>query len=604
MNKKLWLGFYIASFLLFLLAALVVGVVLLLQMDQVAQFSEQTLTLIIALGVLLYLQFVVVQTVYNFVILAKMWGAIQDGVTPITVGKAIGFLFIPFFNLYWIFVAWGGFPTHYNNFIERHQLNAPRLTSAVFTLFPLMILLTGILVLPLLAMPLVFAFVISGTCDAVNELKAAVEEKQTGVVNQVRREPKPKSKLVPAMVAAAIIVPFFLFAAFGVFAVWNMNPKATDAEVPETVGKFKRNYSSAYGSVFGLRSEYSATYKLPDEKGTSDYISYRMIDFTRESDADSRLKRGSYCSDAAKKEGAIKDKNGSQIGEFVLCEGKRLYSKIKNRYVSVDGGYSKFGLNDLVEFFTNLPYNENVDAADLTAALKGSSSTVTTLPKTGGSQVNTVSSGEKADFALTADEFFKDTGGYGATKNREKYAGKTIEISGRYYALYNTGESGTLHAGKNTVNLKIAPDSQSGVASLKTNQRVAFKCRAEGSYSLSLENCLLTSAADALSADDKPDFTFTAQEFYNQVDGNQSYEAKSKKMELYAGKIIELTGKVKQIGNDRHFLEIADMRWITCKPDEENAGQFAALTAGQEVKFKGIGSRTSSWLEHCLVVSP
>jgi hypothetical protein len=44
MNKKIWVGFYLASFLLFLLAALIVGFVLLLQMDSVMRFSEQALT--------------------------------------------------------------------------------------------------------------------------------------------------------------------------------------------------------------------------------------------------------------------------------------------------------------------------------------------------------------------------------------------------------------------------------------------------------------------------------------------------------------------------------------------------------------------------------
>lgn len=384
MNKKIWVGVYVASFLLFLAATLVVGLILLLQMDNVVRFSEQTLPLVLALGVLAYVQFVVIQTIYNFAILAKMWGAIQDGQTPISAGKAIGFLFIPFFNIYWIFVAWGSFPTHYNNFIERRQLNAPRLTSGVFSLFPIMILLAGIFVLPLLAMPLVFTFVIARTCEAVNELKAATEEKQSGVVQRERREPKPKSKFIPAAVAAAVIVFLFLFAGFSVFALKNMNPKATDAEIPQTVGKFRRGYANTYGSVFGLRSEYSAVYKLSGEEAGGNSLYYRMIDFTRPSEAAERLKKFSYCSNSAKKEGTIKDKNGSQIGEFVLCGSNQFYALVKNRYVSVDGGnYAAFNLNDVIEFYANLPFNSNVDTADLATTLKTSPSTATTLPKSG-----------------------------------------------------------------------------------------------------------------------------------------------------------------------------------------------------------------------------
>jgi hypothetical protein len=373
MNKKIWVGVYVASFLLFLAATLAVGLILLLQMDQAAEFRYETVSLAFALGVLAYFQFIIVQAVYNFAILAKMWGAIQDGQTPISIGKAIGFLFIPFFNVYWIFVVWGSFPTHYNNFIERQRLNAPRLTSGVYSLFPLMILLTGIFVFPLLAMPLVFAFVIARTCDAVNELKAANEEKQTGIVR----------KLVPAMVAAAVIVPLFLFAGFSVFALRNMNPKATAAEIPETVGKFRRGYSNTHGSVFGLRSEYSAVYKLSGKETGGGSLYYRMIDFTRPTEAVERLKKFSYCSNSPKKEGVIKDKNGNQIGEFVQC-GNQFYALVKNRYVSVDGGnYAAFELNDIIEFYANLPFNSNVDTADLATTLKTSSSIATTFPKSG-----------------------------------------------------------------------------------------------------------------------------------------------------------------------------------------------------------------------------
>ncbi len=50
--------------------------------------------------------------IYGMVILAilvyKIWVPIQDGDVRTTPGKACGFMFIPFFNFYWIFQAYWG----------------------------------------------------------------------------------------------------------------------------------------------------------------------------------------------------------------------------------------------------------------------------------------------------------------------------------------------------------------------------------------------------------------------------------------------------------------------------------------------------------------
>jgi hypothetical protein len=62
------------------------------------------------------------------VFLYKMWSAINDGVTRPTPGAAIGFLFIPFFSIYWIFIAWPGYATAYNAYLQRHGIRAAPLS--------------------------------------------------------------------------------------------------------------------------------------------------------------------------------------------------------------------------------------------------------------------------------------------------------------------------------------------------------------------------------------------------------------------------------------------------------------------------------------------
>jgi hypothetical protein len=51
---------------------------------------------------------------YNF------WTIIQDGFASTTPGKAVGFLFIPIFNLYWYFRAFYGLSKDIKFYIDRH----------------------------------------------------------------------------------------------------------------------------------------------------------------------------------------------------------------------------------------------------------------------------------------------------------------------------------------------------------------------------------------------------------------------------------------------------------------------------------------------------
>ena len=71
--------------------------------------------------------------------LYKIWSSINDGQTKPTPGTAVGFLFIPLFSIYWIFVVWPGFASSYNAYLQRHRINAPPLSMAL----PLCSLLLG-----------------------------------------------------------------------------------------------------------------------------------------------------------------------------------------------------------------------------------------------------------------------------------------------------------------------------------------------------------------------------------------------------------------------------------------------------------------------------
>lgn len=189
MNKKLYLGLYAASLGLAILALILafLSVVFLRLIIEIVGMENVgvVFTVIIVFVFTGVLQFGVMHMVFTFLILAKMWGSIQDGYARATPGEAIGYLFVPFYNLYWVFQAWGGFPEDYNSFVNRHRLQVSSINSSAFSAYPSLTLLSLIPflgILPAIINLFVFYSMISATCDAVN----ALAEVNPDGLNQVR----------------------------------------------------------------------------------------------------------------------------------------------------------------------------------------------------------------------------------------------------------------------------------------------------------------------------------------------------------------------------------------------------------------------------------
>jgi hypothetical protein len=64
--------------------------------------------------------------VLQMMLLYKFWSAIQDGNARTTPGKAVGFMFIPFFNFYWVFVGILGLTQDINRYISERRLTIKR----------------------------------------------------------------------------------------------------------------------------------------------------------------------------------------------------------------------------------------------------------------------------------------------------------------------------------------------------------------------------------------------------------------------------------------------------------------------------------------------
>ncbi|MGH9580726.1 MAG: hypothetical protein ACRD2R_07020, partial [Terriglobales bacterium] len=111
--------------------------------------------------------------VVNVVLWYKAWAAIQDGHARTTPGKAIGLLFIPFFNFYWAFQALWGWAKDYNAYTARHGIQAPRMPEGLFLAYVILFIVAFIPALGVLAslVALVLAVVMAAKiCDGVNAL--------------------------------------------------------------------------------------------------------------------------------------------------------------------------------------------------------------------------------------------------------------------------------------------------------------------------------------------------------------------------------------------------------------------------------------------------
>jgi hypothetical protein len=126
-----------------------------------------------ALFILMGFLAVIYSSVIMAILVYKMWKVIQDGHARTTPGKAVGFLFIPFFNLYWIFQAFWGFSVDYNAYIERHSIAVNKLPVNLFLTYAILSVASAVPyigILPGIAAFIIFIILITQICNAVNAL--------------------------------------------------------------------------------------------------------------------------------------------------------------------------------------------------------------------------------------------------------------------------------------------------------------------------------------------------------------------------------------------------------------------------------------------------
>ena len=137
--------------------------------DFVAPEPSTAMTALTLGGMALYSVSLLVYGIVTLVYLHRAWKVLQvlPGVRS-TPGKAVGFLFIPLFNIYWLFVCYYGWAQDYNILKQRSAVpGAPDVPSGLFLAFCIITLVLG---------PFLHPFVMASVCKGLNFLASTPDE--------------------------------------------------------------------------------------------------------------------------------------------------------------------------------------------------------------------------------------------------------------------------------------------------------------------------------------------------------------------------------------------------------------------------------------------
>jgi hypothetical protein len=101
--------------------------------------------------------------IVTFILVYKMWAAIQGRGARTSAGKALGFMFIPLFYFYWVFQVFWGWTKDYNRIPESDDVELPLMPEGIAL---------AVCVLPLLTMCLMFASFLGGGWENFAETAA------------------------------------------------------------------------------------------------------------------------------------------------------------------------------------------------------------------------------------------------------------------------------------------------------------------------------------------------------------------------------------------------------------------------------------------------
>lgn len=147
-----WLGLQ-ATGVVIVLAIVISAFVYVPQLMSLTSMSDETATLLMFISIGVYFTMValiIAIAVLLYILHYRLWQVVQDGQASTTPGMAIGLLFVPYFNFYWIFRAQYGLAKDLNSYVTRHftntQANTPRKAHPALSLISILSSFAGPLI--------------------------------------------------------------------------------------------------------------------------------------------------------------------------------------------------------------------------------------------------------------------------------------------------------------------------------------------------------------------------------------------------------------------------------------------------------------------------
>jgi len=151
---------------LWLWFACILGVSLPLYLVALKLFSKnQALTVIVMIAL--------AAAVIGYVLLYRFWSLIQDGEARTTPGKAVGFCFIPFYNIYWNYVAYVGLASDMNAYCREHNIEGPIVNEGlaliwyVLSIIAIIPVINGMVSIPLIVFQIILMKQLTDVSQAI-----------------------------------------------------------------------------------------------------------------------------------------------------------------------------------------------------------------------------------------------------------------------------------------------------------------------------------------------------------------------------------------------------------------------------------------------------
>jgi len=176
-----------------------------------------------------------------------------------------------------------------------------------------------------------------------------------------------------AVTGTLVLIVFLGIAVLGVVGYRNLFPTMDKTEAPDSVGKYKLLKSFPMkGNIWGTEVEYGLEYEV-ESSGKIEAFTYFLYKYWSESGAITKFDSNQCNRKDLEREGILKDKNSTFVGEFKYCGGT-LHFRNKTRVVTIHNftisKWKAANVSDevIIDFVKNLPYNADLDMSGFRSA--------------------------------------------------------------------------------------------------------------------------------------------------------------------------------------------------------------------------------------------